>query len=235
MITCSRVTKRYGSTIALHEMECAVEKGRTVGIIGPNGSGKSTLIKSILGLVHPTSGGIILDGQDTSMNCDYRRRLGYVPQLARFPQELTGSNVIELISGLRPDPPTKKDELIELFSFGPELNKRTKAMSGGTRQKLSVILAGMYDPDILVLDEPSAGLDPIANIKLKDYLHALRHKGRTILITTHIMTDLDELADDLLLLIEGTLRYQGTVRDLKMQTQEPQLERAVAAFLRKAA
>ncbi len=235
MITVDNLSKQYESLFALRRVDYKFESGHTTGVIGPNGSGKSTLIKCLLGLVKRTSGQISLGGVAIHEDGQYRKSLGYVPQLAKYPQDLTGHDIINMVWKMRMAEPIRKDELIDLLGLKSELGKRTRAMSGGTRQKLSIVIAGMFDPEVLVLDEPSAGLDPVANMRLKSYLHELHKAGRTIIISTHIMSDLDELADDLLLLVEGEVRYKGSIRELKMKTEEPQLERAVAQILQVAA
>lgn len=231
MIDISRVHKRFGRFVALHEINLSIERGKVTGIIGPNGSGKSTLMKSLLGLVTPTSGDITINGYLLNGSSDYRKTLGYVPQIARFPLDLTGRETIEIVKGLRKEIPTLEAELISRFKLESELPKRVRAMSGGTRQKLSIVLACMYDPALLICDEPTAGLDPVANTRLKELLLSLKQKERTILMTTHIMSDLDEIADNVIVLLEGRVRFAGSIRDLKLQTEEPRLEAAVARLL----
>lgn len=235
MISMTDVTKLYGKQRALSNVTAHLRSGAVTGIIGPNGSGKSTLVKCLLGLVQPTSGYISVDGVAIAGECSYRQRIGYVPQAARFPLELTGREVIDIIRGLRGQARSDEAALIDLLGLTADLGKRIKALSGGTRQKLSLVLACMYGPEILVLDEPSAGLDPLTNIRLKDYVADLRTAGRTILLTTHIMSDLESLADDVLILLDGQLRYVGPVRELKLATEEPTLERSVAQLLQRGA
>ncbi|MEW6051736.1 MAG: ABC transporter ATP-binding protein [Candidatus Zixiibacteriota bacterium] len=235
MIEISRLRKRYGRFVALHEISLSIERGKVTGIIGPNGSGKSTLMKSLLGLVKPTSGSITINGYLLNGSSDYRRFLGYVPQIARFPLDLTGRETIDVVKGLRNEKVRLESELIHLFGLESELSKRIRAMSGGTRQKLSVLLACMYDPDLLICDEPTAGLDPVANTRLKELFQSLRQKERTILITTHIMSDLDEIADNVVVLLEGRVRFAGSIRELKLAADEPRLEVAVARLLERGA
>ena len=231
MIAFTRLHKQFGRFVALQEITLSLDRARITGIIGPNGSGKSTMMKTLLGLVTPTSGSISIDGYLLNGSSDYRRSLGYVPQIAKFPQDLTGHEVIKIVKGLRPEPAIKEMELIARFHLESELGKRVRAMSGGTRQKLSIVLACMYDPPLLICDEPTAGLDPVSNAHLKELLLELRRAGRTILLTTHIMSDLDEIADDVVLLLEGRVRFVGPIRELKLKTGEPRLETAVARIL----
>jgi Cu-processing system ATP-binding protein len=231
MIEISQLRKTFGRSIALEGIDLTIGRGRISGIVGPNGSGKSTLMKSLLGLVTPTSGSIAVDGYRLNGSSHYRRSIGYIPQAARFPMDLTGREVLEVVKGLRPDPPQSEAELVALFGLEKELAKRTRAMSGGTRQKLSVVLACMYDPALLICDEPTAGLDPVSNAKLKDLFCRLKQRGRTVLITTHIMSDLEEIADDVVLLLDGRVRFAGSLGDLKLQTAQESLNAAVRRLL----
>ena len=235
MIEITNLHKRFGKFVALHDVSLSINRGSVTGIIGPNGSGKSTLIKCLLGLVNPTSGTITVNGSVLDGACDYRQSIGYVPQIARFPQDLTGSEIIEVVKGLRKEPATLERELVERFDLRHELAKRTRALSGGTRQKLSMVLAGMYDPELLILDEPTAGLDPVANIRLKQFIADHRDQKRTVLITTHIMSDLEEMADEVVIIIDGRIRFAGPIRELKLQTGELRLEVAVARLLEREA
>lgn len=235
MIRISHVTKRFGKTIALSDISLAIERGRVTGIIGHNGSGKSTLIKSILGLVTPTTGHIDVNGNPVDGSAEYRQWIGYMPQIGYFPQDLKGREVLALVKRLRPVVPSLEKDLIDLFELGSELPKRIRALSGGNRQKLSAVVACMYDPELLILDEPTAGLDPLSSTRLKEYILSLKARERTLLITTHIMSDLEELADNVVLLFDGRVRFAGTVYDLKMRAGEPRLETAIARILERSA
>ncbi len=231
MIEINNLHKRFGKFVALHDVSLSIKRGSITGVIGPNGSGKSTLIKCILGLVRPTSGSIAVNGTVLDGSCEYRQMIGYMPQIARFPQDLTVGEIIGIVKGLRKEKAILESELINRFDLKQALSKRTRTLSGGTRQKLSMVLAGMYDPDLLILDEPTAGLDPISNINLKNFLAAHRDKKRTVLVTTHIMSDLEELADEVIVIIDGRIRFSGPIRDLKIQTGELRLDVAVARLL----
>ncbi len=171
MIEVTNLHKRFGKFVALHDVSLSIERGNVTEVSsGPNGSSKSTLIECLLGLVNPTSGTITINGSVLDGACDYRQSIGYVPQIARFPQDLTGNEIIDIVKGLRKEPATLERELVERFDLRHGLAKRTRALSGGTRQKLSMVLAGMYDPGLLILDEPTAGLDPVSNIRLRQFI-----------------------------------------------------------------
>jgi Cu-processing system ATP-binding protein len=231
MIEISHIHKRFGKFAALQDISLSIMRGKVTGIIGPNGSGKSTLIKSILGLVTPTSGTISVNGLILNGDAEYRRWIGYMPQLARFPQDLKGWEIIKMIKRLRGEEPSHEKELIELFQLRPELGKRIRALSGGNRQKLSIAISCMYDPDLLIFDEPTAGLDPVSSTRLKDFIQSLKQKNKTVIMASHIMSDIEELADDVVLLLDGRIRFSGSVRDLKLRTGQPVLERAIVEVL----
>ncbi len=235
MIEVTHLHKRFGKFVALQDVSLSIKRGSVTGIIGPNGSGKSTLIKSLLGLVKPTSGTIAINGVVLDGSCEYRQSIGYMPQIARFPQDLTVGEIIDIVKGLRKEPAVLETNLINRFDLKSALGKRCRTLSGGTRQKLSMVLAGMYDPDLLILDEPTAGLDPVSNISLKNFLTDFREQKRSVLITTHIMSDLEELADEVVVIIDGQVRFSGPIRDLKLQTGEPRLDVAVARLLEREA
>lgn len=231
----SHLYKRFGALTALQDLDISILPGRVTAIIGPNGSGKSTLIKTILGLVRATSGTVSINGTVVDQTADYRRYIGYMPQLARFPQDLKGQEVLKMIERLRSEFPKRQSELIELFTFRPELEKRIRTLSGGNKQKLSLVISCMYDPDILIFDEPTAGLDPVSSTRLKDLIHSLKRDNKTVILASHILSDIEELADDVVLLIEGKVRFAGSLRELKLKTGQPLLERAIVEVLEESA
>jgi Cu-processing system ATP-binding protein len=227
--------KRFGKFVALHDINLSFVDGSVTGIIGPNGSGKSTLIKSILGLVKPTSGTVSVNNIVIDGDAGYRREIGYMPQLAKFPQDLKGSEVLEMIKQLRGGQATREKELITLFELGPELSKRIGALSGGNRQKLSIVISCMYDPRIVFFDEPTAGLDPLSSTRLKDFILSLKEEKKSVVLASHILSDIEELADNVVLLLEGHIKFDGSIRELKLKTGQPLLERAIVEVLEEAA
>jgi len=235
MIETKNLTKYFGRFAALRDVSIALNPGRLTGIIGPNGSGKSTLIKCLLGLVRPSDGLVLHNGRLPDANGTYRARIGYMPQRATFPGDLTGREVLALVSQLRSEKPLRMESLIDLFDLQSHLDKRIRTLSGGTRQKLSAVVAGMYEPSLLILDEPTAGLDPGASRVFKGYVMEQLKRGCAVLMTTHIISDLEEMADDIVLLVDGTVSYDGSVRDLKLTTDRPLLEAAVAEILQQGA
>lgn len=235
MIEIRQLTKSFGSVEALRGIDLMFERGTITALMGPNGSGKTTLIKCILGLTRPTSGEVIVDGQAIDGEPEYRRQIGYMPQAARFPENLTGHEVIAMLRDLRGYPAAVDTSLVEAFRLEAELTKPVRTLSGGNRQKVSVVTAFMFEPDVLILDEPTAGLDPISSGILKDKIIDARRSGRTVILATHIMSEIEELADDIAFLLEGRLQFRDTAASIKAATGEHRLERAIAKMMSHAA
>ncbi len=231
MITVKQLKKRFAKLEALKGVDVSFEPGEVTAVLGPNGAGKTTLIKSILGLVRPDSGIITFDGKELNGDYTYRERIGYMPQQARYPENLTVKEILEMIRDLRNYPEVQDEELITMFNLQSEMNKPFKTLSGGNKQKMSAVLAFLFCPDVLFLDEPTAGLDPIASSKLKDKIITEKKKGKTIILTSHIMSEIQELADKVVYLLEGNLHFVTTVDSLLDDTGQPNLERALASKL----
>ena len=231
MIRIEGARKRYGAREILRGVELDVARGRVTAIVGPNGAGKTTLIKAILGLVRLDAGSIVVDGEAVRDDGDYRARIGYMPQLPRFPEKLTARELLALLAGLRSGAVTDGGlaPRLELESF---LDRPLGTLSGGMRQRVNAVAAFMFRPDLLVLDEPTAGLDPVASSVLKDWVLAERAEGRTVIVTSHVMSEVEELADDVAFLLDGQVRFSGSVEALAALTGEQTLERAVASLMR---
>jgi Cu-processing system ATP-binding protein len=228
MIRVHELSKRYGRLQVLDRLELEVERGRCTAVLGPNGAGKTTLVKSILGLVRPESGTITVDGEVVGSDPAYRRRIGYMPQIARYPENLTAREILQMIRDLRGDPPETDMSLGEALRIEGELDKPFRTLSGGNRQKVSAVLAFLFRPDILFLDEPTAGLDPVSSATLKDRILAEKAEGRTIVLTSHVMSEVEELADTVVYLLDGRIHFQESVASLVGSSGEVNLERAIA-------
>jgi Cu-processing system ATP-binding protein len=228
IIRIENLRKRYGRLQVLDDLTLEIPEGRITAVLGPNGAGKTTLIKSILGLVRPEGGQIVVRGERLNGDPDYRKHIGYMPQIARYPENLTGREIIRMIRGLRNGDGTVDESLVEALEVGPELDKPFRTLSGGNRQKVSAVLAFLFRPEILFLDEPTAGLDPISSSVLKDRILEEREAGRTVVLTSHIMSEVQELADSVIYLLDGKVRFDEPVQDLLGSTGEPTLERAIA-------
>ena len=249
MLEITGLTKRFGAHAVLGGVDLALRPGRVTAIVGPNGAGKTTLIKSVLGLTRPDGGEIRLDGVAVRAGDDaYRARIGYMPQVARFPENLSARELIAMIADLRgmgavrgladgaADAPGAPDDLLDVelldrFALQPHLGKPLRALSGGTRQKVNAVLAFLFRPALLILDEPTAGLDPVSSGILKDKVLAERAAGRTFILTSHIMSELEELADDVVFLVEGRVRFAGPAEELLRRTRQTRLERAIARLM----
>ncbi|MEX0771168.1 MAG: ABC transporter ATP-binding protein [Balneolaceae bacterium] len=231
IIKIKNLKKSFGERPVLKGMDLSVPEGQATGIVGPNGSGKTTLIKSLLGLVRPDSGSIEVKGVKLNGNWEYRQNIGYMPQVARYPENMKVYELFDFIEGLRNRVPVFKDELIEQFNLGPELEKPLRVLSGGNRQKVGATLAMMFDPQLLFLDEPTAGLDPQASYQFKEWVRREKVRGKTILITSHIMSELEQLADHLVFILEGSIRYYGTMKNLLEENREEHLEGAIARMM----
>ncbi|MFT7605701.1 MAG: Cu-processing system ATP-binding protein [Saprospiraceae bacterium] len=230
MIKIEKLYKKFGQNEVLKGIDVDFDRPGITAVLGPNGSGKTTLIKSVLGMVIPDKGSIELDGKPIIGEYLYRNQIDYLPQIARFPENLTVKELLRMIKDLRGQEANDK-ELIAYFDLAPFLDKRLGNLSGGTRQKVNIIQAFMYDSPIMMLDEPTAGLDPVAMIRLKDLIFKEKAKGKIILITTHIMSFVEEMSDELIFLLEGKIHFKGTVKQLKYQYDESNLERAIARIL----
>lgn len=236
MITASHLTKSFGRLRALDDFSVTMTRGQSVLLIGPNGSGKTTFIKCMLGLVLPDKGELTLDGASLLGNPSLRRAIGYMPQIGRFPDHLRVGQIIEMMREIRRGTHTRTDEdLIDAFEINRIAHKPARTLSGGTRQKVSACLAFLFDPDILILDEPTAGLDPLAAEILKEKVLSEMGKNKLILTTSHILSDLDEITTDVLHLIDGKLQFYRSIDELRAEHGEEKLGRVVAKIMRESA
>lgn len=233
MLETLGLSKSFGKLKALNNVNISMKAGQSVSLIGPNGSGKTTFLKCLLGLVLPDSGEIRLDGKPVLGEWDYRRDVGYMPQIGRYPDNMRVGQVIDMIKEIRSTNIQRTDDdLLCAYEMEKFAHKAMRTLSGGTRQKVSACLAFLFDPQVLILDEPTAGLDPIASEILKEKVLTEKAKGKLILLTSHIMSDLDELATEVVYLIEGDVQFYEPIAQLKMRTGEDKLNRALAHVMR---
>ena len=230
MVSIQNLHKQFNKNTVLTGVDLDIQEGRIIAVLGPNGSGKTTLIKSILGMVIPNKGEIQVLGKSIKKNSSYRNKIDYLPQIANFPNNLKVKELIRMIKDLRRD--TSSDEaLIELFKLEPFLNKKLGNLSGGTKQKVNIVLTFMFDSPLIILDEPTTGLDPISLIRLKKLIQEEKDKGKTILITSHIMSFVEEVSDEIVFLLEGKIYFKGSIKELKTKTDQPDFEHAIASIL----
>lgn len=233
MIRIDKVSKHFKRQTALQNITVSFQKGQVLSLIGPNGSGKTTLIKSILGLVRPDSGTIFFQNKDIRESVEYRNRIGYMPQIGRYPDNMRIGQLFEMLKEVRKGMTTQTDEeLYYQFKLDHILGKSMRSLSGGTRQKVSAALAFLFDPEVLILDEPTAGLDPLSSEILKEKILVEKGKGKLILITSHIMSDLEELTTDVIYLYEGKIIINKTLQELQQETGEEKLSKAIAFLTR---
>ncbi|GIK22224.1 MAG: ABC transporter ATP-binding protein [Ignavibacteriaceae bacterium] len=233
MIELKNIEKSFGKYQVLKNISLNIEPGKITAIVGPNGSGKTTIIKSILGLVQPDKGEILFNNKSVIKEYLYRKDIGYMPQAASFPDNLTVNEVFNMISDIRMQQMNGNAELINILNLQPELNKKIRTLSGGNKQKVSACIALMFNPKIIILDEPTAGLDPAASANLKKKIVEQRDAGKTIILTSHIMAEIEELSDNILFLIEGKIVYDGTLKNLVELSGQAKLENAIAAMMNK--
>ena len=233
MIVTENINKSFGKLKVLNNISLSCDKGETISLIGPNSSGKTTLIKCLLGMVLPDSGKIYFDNKPISGSWQYRENIGYMPQIGRYPENMTIGEVFDMILDLRKKKESETDrELIHSFGLDLILNKRMRTLSGGTRQKVSASLAFLFHPQVLILDEPTAGLDPVASEMLKEKIRNEKEKGRLIFITSHILSDLDDLVTRVIYLQEGKVLFHKSIKQLRSDTGEEKLSRAIAAVMK---
>ena len=230
MVTIQNLHKKFGKNQVLSGVNLSISEGGIFAVLGPNGSGKTTLIKAILGMVIPNKGDITVLGENIKKNPEYRHKIDYLPQIANFPSNLKVKELIKMIKDLRK--PTSEDQrLIDLFKLDPFLDKKLGNLSGGTKQKVNLVLTFMFNSPLIILDEPTTGLDPISLIRLKDLIKAEKAKGKTILITSHIMSFVEEISDEIVFILEGKIYFKGSISELKTKTQQPDFEHAIASIL----
>ena len=231
MILIENLHKQFGDLEVLKGVTLNIPEGQATGIVGPNGAGKTTLIKTLLGLVKADSGAIHVDGVKLNGNWQYRENLGYMPQVARYPENMKVYELLDFIKGLRKQDPVYEEELIEQFNLGPELDKQLRTLSGGNRQKVGAALAMMFDPKLLFFDEPTAGLDPQASHKFKQRVQQEKDNGKTVIITSHIMSELEQLVDHVIFVLDGKIRYYGSMENILTENKEERLEGAIAKMM----
>ncbi|RXK83782.1 ABC transporter ATP-binding protein [Filimonas effusa] len=232
MIEVKNVLKRFGKLLALDNLDLELKRGECVALIGPNGCGKTTLIKSILGMVLPDRGTITFNNINIRDNNEYRRHIGYMPQIGRYPENMSIGQVIDMIKHIRGEQATLDNELYELFEIEKLSGKKMSALSGGTTQKVSATLAFLFRPQVLILDEPTAGLDPVAADILKNKIIDAKNGGALVLITSHILSEMEDMVSDVVFMQEGKLLLHKDVDALKAETKQDTVARSIIHLLK---
>lgn len=240
MIEIEGLVKRYGRLPVLRDLDLRIPAGRVTALVGPNAAGKTTLVKAVLGLVRPDGGRVVVDGVTVNDDPSYRERIGYMPQHPAFPDNLRVRELIDFVDGLRGLAPDDADSRfarrpdsapLDLFGLRSSLDRRLGTLSGGTAQKVNAALAFRYGADLLILDEPTAGLDPLSRTRLKDLIRRERGRGATVLVTSHVLSELRDLAEHLVYVVDGRKRFDGATTDLLHTMDTDDLERAVARLM----
>lgn len=232
MIIVSNLSKQFGKLKVLEEVNLKCDLGQCIAMIGPNGSGKTTLIKCILGMAIPNNGLITFNNKDIVKDWSYRAQIGYMPQIGRYPENMTIGQLLGMMKDVRGMADAQlDDDLIKAFQLSSLINKRMSTLSGGTTQKVSAALAFLFNPSVLILDEPTAGLDPIASEILKEKIITEKEKGKLVLITSHILSDLDYLVSEVVYMQDGRILFHKSIDQIKADTGEIRLAKAIATIM----
>lgn len=233
MINIQNLSKKYGRQLILDRVLLDFDAGQSIALIGPNGSGKTTLIKSILGLVIPDNGIIKVHGKDIGLSPDYRKHIGYMPQLSRFPDQMKVGSLFSLIKKIRCDvsPENFDISLYDDFQIDKMAEKSLGALSGGMKQQVSAALAFYFRPQIIILDEPTAGLDPLSNEILKSKINDAQAQNCLVITTSHILNDLEEICNHVVYLMDGKIVLNEAMRHISAKTGETKLNKMVVKFL----
>jgi ABC-2 type transport system ATP-binding protein len=213
------LTKRFGDTVALADLDLEVPAGCIFGYLGPNGAGKSTTIRLLLGLLRPTSGEANVLGHDVvSDRRSVHRLVGYLPGDVSIDPGLTGRQYLDYLANLRGGcDPAVRDELADRLNL--DLRRKVGALSHGNRQKVGIVQAFMHEPSLLVLDEPTQGLDPLVQRTFLDLLRSTRDRGATVFLSSHVLSEVEEVADLVAILRDGRLVATTSVAELAQRTR----------------
>ena len=233
MIEVKKLTKKFSKFTALDDLNLTFTNGKSIALIGPNGCGKTTLIKSILGLNVIETGDILVDGKSVKDDYRYRKDIGYMPQIGRYPENMSIGQTIKMIKDTRKISETHLDtELLENFELEKMYDKKMGTLSGGTTQKVSAVLAFMFDPKVIILDEPTAGLDPLASEILKNKIIKEKNRGKLIIITSHLLSELDDIVSEIVFMNEGKIIVQQSVTDLMTERKSEKISESIISILK---
>ena len=231
MITIKNLNKSYGKQQVLHDINLTLEQGQCIGFVGPNGCGKTTLMKCILGLVTPQSGEVLVNGMNVQENQSYRQHIGFMQQNSCFPENMSVRETFRTIQDVRGTNTGLDKELYDAYEIESIAEKKTKTLSGGTSQKVNSALAFLFNPDILILDEPTASLDPLAANILKEKI--VKEKNKLVFITSHILSELEGIVTHIIFMEEGHILFFKPVDQLLKESQQDNVSQAVMYYLKK--
>ena len=236
MIELIELTKRYGNTLAVDNLNLQVPAGEIFGFLGPNGAGKTTTIRMMMGLLQPTAGKVVLGGYDLALNgLEAKQMCGFVPDRPHVYEKLTGAEFLDFVAGLYQVPPAiaagRRDQLLEMFDIADWATELVESYSHGMKQRLVMAASLVHAPRLLIVDEPMVGLDPRGARLLKRTLRQLARNGVTVFMSTHSLEVAEELADRVGIINQGQLIACGTVEDLRAQAGSDVAERLEEIFL----
>ncbi|HOS48637.1 MAG TPA: ABC transporter ATP-binding protein [Bacteroidia bacterium] len=231
MISIENISKSFGKQEVLKNISVKMNSNECIALIGPNGSGKTTLIKSVLGMVPVVKGKILIDNVSIEGNYQYRSLIGYMPQIGRYPDNMNIGQVINLMKNIRGNQTSFDETLIDDFNLRAIYGKKMSTLSGGTRQKVSACIAFLFNPHVLILDEPTAGLDPLSSEILKNKILVEKAKGKLIIITSHVLSELEDLITRVIYMQDGNIRIDAFLNDLLLQTGENKLGKIISKAL----
>lgn len=233
MIEIKNLTKKFNKFTALNEVNIRFNDGHSVALIGPNGCGKTTLIKCILGLNVVEDGDILVNNESIKEHYLYRKNIGYMPQIGRYPENMTIAQTIQMIKDTRKVSESELDtELLEAFELESIFDKKMRTLSGGTTQKVSAVLAFLFNPGIIILDEPTAGLDPLASEILKNKIIKEKNKGKLIIITSHLLSELDDIVSEIVFMNEGKVIVHQSVEELMTERKTEKISESIISILK---
>lgn len=220
------LTKRYGKTVAVDDLSFAVEAGRVTGFLGPNGAGKTTTMRALLGLLAPSGGEALVEGRPPATMQAPLGTIGAALEATAFHPGRSGRNHLRCLAAAAKIPRSRVEEVLELVELGPAAKRRVKGYSLGMRQRLALAAALLGDPRILILDEPANGLDPQGMRWLRDLLRAQAAEGRTVFVSSHVLSEVDQTADELIVIRGGKLVSQTTLAEFTAVADPPSRVRA---------
>ena len=233
MIEIKNLTKKFNKFTALNQVNIRFNDGHSVALIGPNGCGKTTLIKCILGLNVVEDGDILVNNESVKEHYLYRKNIGYMPQIGRYPENMTIAQTIQMIKDTRKVSENELDtELLEAFELKSIFDKKMRTLSGGTTQKVSAVLAFLFNPGIIILDEPTAGLDPLASEILKNKIIKEKNKGKLIIITSHLLSELDDILSEIVFMNEGKVIVHQSVEQLMTERKTEKISESIISILK---
>lgn len=231
LIELKKLGKTFGSKTVLKEIDLTFNTGEVIAVMGPNGSGKTTLLKTILGLVIPDTGKVYVNGEDCGKNFEYRKHIGYMPQIANYPENLKVKELFKIVKDLRDKNSLYDEELTSSFKLHEIMDKNFGQLSGGYKQRVTGAIAFLFQPRILILDEPTASLDPLSNEIMRNKIHRERDKNKLIILTSHISSEAEELADRIIYMIDGVIVINKLLSELKNGSSELRLNQKISAVL----